>query len=847
MQIINRIFNLRPGDFARGLPLFAYYFLIITFYQIGRVARVAIFLDHFKPAQQPYADMSVALLGGFIIALYIRTGRRLSLRGLQLGSLLFFAANLVALWWGLQFYKSAWLAPVFYFWVGVCGILAVAQVWTLANFVWTTREAKRLFGVFGSGGIIGGSFGGFFGAWIALRYGAESILLFMAGFLLICAVLVPIIYKQKRVDSNEPNSTDSEESPRNLAESFRLVRQSKHLQTIAGLICLSSVATAVAGWQLNAIAKETLVQKNAVAHFLGDVQGYTGLLALIVQLLLTSKILRRFGVGVSLLVLPLSLTLGSLTVAIWGTLWAAAVLRGSDTVPRYSLDTSALQLLYLPVPGKIKVQVKSFTDTVVKNLGDGLAALTVLLFATTLHLSARQISWVNFVLLGAWIATAIVARRNYVETLRENIQHVAIRPDQISIQTLDQSASNMLAEKLNSSDPNEVLYALDLFEMGQKVQSHSAIRRLIEHPSAHVRKKAVAVLNSAGDRSVRGQVASLLRDSSVEVRTEALTYLTRHDHVDPVTILDKLHDFEDYSVCSATAAFLAKPGEGQNLEAAKMILDRMIHEHSENAKRMRLEAVRLIPTLPDAFEPQLEALLQEKDSDILCAAYQAAAALRKRQFVPQIIEGLANLETAADAGDALTLFEDAVVGDLQHRLNDQKERMEIRLKIPNVLFRIGTPAAVSALMENLTEPDPPLRLRIISALNKLQDLRRNLNVEKDMIETMMIAELIGHYRSYQILGVEGGVPDEELQQSMRAELERIFRLMKLLFPSLDLQNAYAGIHSSDPVMHSNALEFLDNTLNTRLRTLIVPLLDSEVTIKERIHLADQFLGFSAKA
>src|SRR3974390_1293703 len=145
MQIINRIFNLRPGDFARGLPLFAYYFLIITFYQIGRVARAAIFLDHFKATQQPYADMSVALLGGFIIALYIRTGRRLSLRGLQLGSLIFFAANLVALWWGLQFYKWAWMAPLFYFWVGVCGILAVAQVWTLANFVWTTREAKRLF------------------------------------------------------------------------------------------------------------------------------------------------------------------------------------------------------------------------------------------------------------------------------------------------------------------------------------------------------------------------------------------------------------------------------------------------------------------------------------------------------------------------------------------------------------------------------------------------------------------------------------------------------------------------------------------------------------------------------
>jgi hypothetical protein len=150
-------------------------------------------------------------------------------------------------------------------------------------------------------------------------------------------------------------------------------------------------------------------------------------------------------------------------------------------------------------------------------------------------------------------------------------------------------------------------------------------------------------------------------------------------------------------------------------------------------------------------------------------------------------------------------------------------------------------------MENLTEPEPDLRLRVISALNKLQDLRRNLNVEKESIETMMIAELIGHYRSYQILGAEGGVPDEELQQAMRSELERIFRLMKLLFPSLDLQSAFAGIHSNNPVMHSNALEFLDNTLNAKLRTLIVPLLDSEVTIQERIKLADQFLGFTANA
>jgi AAA family ATP:ADP antiporter len=847
MQIISRIFNLRPGDFVRGFPLFAYYFLIITFYQVGRVARVAIFLDHFKPAQQPYADMSIALLAGFVISLYIRAGHKVSLKNLQVGSLVFFAANLGAIWWGLQFHRWVWLAPLFYLWVGIFGILAVAQVWTLANFVWTTREAKRLFGMFGSGGIIGGSFGGFFESWIAVRFGAESTLLFMAGFLLICAVLVRIISKEQETVSGEHEARNSGGTPRNLAGSFRLVRKSYHLQTIAALICLSSVVTAVAGWQLNAIAKETLVQKNAIAHFLGNVQGYTGLFALIVQLLITPKILRHFGVGAGLLILPLSLTAGSLTVVLWGTLGAAAVLRGSDTVPRYSIDTSAIQLLYLPVPSNIKVQVKTFTDTVVKNFGDGLAALTILIFVTTLHFTARRISWINFVLLGAWIALAFMARRNYVETLRKNIQHVGLRPDQASVPTLDHATSNVLAEKLNSSDPNEILYALELFEMGQQAQAHSGIRRLIEHPSAHVRRKAVAVLSGAGDRSVRHEVSALLRDPSIEVRTEALAYLARHDHVDPVAAVEELQDFADYSVCSATVAFLARPGEGQNIDAARMIVERMLQENGANGKRMRLEAVRLLPSIPDEFEAQLEILLNDTDVEILSESFHAAAVLRKRQFVPRIVAGLGNDQTAADAIDALALFEDAVVSDLRRHLNDSDERMEIREKIPQVLFRIGTPEAASALIDSLIQPDPGLRLRIIASLNKFQELRRNLNFDKESIETVMIAELTGHYRSYQILGSEGGVPDEDLQRLMRDELERIFRLMKLLFPAIDLQSAFLGIHSNDPVMHSNALEFLDNTLNARLRSLLVPLLDSEVTVAERVQLADQFLGFSMNA
>ena len=180
-------------------------------------------------------------------------------------------------------------------------------------------------------------------------------------------------------------------------------------------------------------------------------------------------------------------------------------------------------------------------------------------------------------------------------------------------------------------------------------------------------------------------------------------------------------------------------------------------------------------------------------------------------------------------------------------LNDPNLPIEIRQQIPQVLLRIGTAQAASVLSENLLQGDTVLRFRLISALNKLHDVRRNLALDRQLIETVMIAELMGHYRSYQIMGTMGGIPDEALKESMDHELERIFRLIKLLFPSLDLQNAYLGVQSKDPALHSNALEFLDNTLNPQLRTMLVPLIDSEVTIQERIQLADSFLGFSVKA
>src|SRR5262249_38157 len=154
-----------------------------------------------------------------------------------------------------------------------------------------------------------------------------------------------------------------------------------------------SLVTTLTGWQFLAISQHFLVKKDVMAIFFGNFYFYTGLLGLLFQLLLTTRFLRRFGIGTTLFALPLIVFLGSVGLLALGTLGAAVALKGSEQTLRYSLDKSTTELLYLPIATRVKLQVKWFIDTVIWRLGDGLSGLIVLVFATWLHLPARQISW----------------------------------------------------------------------------------------------------------------------------------------------------------------------------------------------------------------------------------------------------------------------------------------------------------------------------------------------------------------------------------------------------------------------------------------------------------------------
>jgi HEAT repeat protein len=294
-------------------------------------------------------------------------------------------------------------------------------------------------------------------------------------------------------------------------------------------------------------------------------------------------------------------------------------------------------------------------------------------------------------------------------------------------------------------------------------------------------------------------------------------------------------------------AFLARPGQAQNIEAAQQILGTMVGEQGVEGQRTRLEAARVLGMLPDCFDPLLSTLLADPDTAVVREAVRSVGKLRKRRLVPDLLDRLSHRELGGEVAQALGEIGDTIVGALRDHLGDYSVPIETRREIPAVLVKVGTPAAANILMENLMESDTTLRFRTISALNKLCRLHPEIETDVQMLETVLAAEILGHYRSYQILDKLGTAEDGQdpiaraLTESMQQELERIFRLLGLLYPHLDVQSAYLGLKSKSVSVYDNALEFLDNVLKSQLRDMLVPLLDGRITVGERARLANRLV------
>jgi ATP:ADP antiporter, AAA family len=850
---LRRFFEIRAGEGWPVLLAFLYIAVVVASFLLAKPLRNGLFLRDHSPYSLVYVYAAVPLALSLFVPTYTRVAARFGARTVTVGTLLFFSLNVLMFWYAFRFYESPVLPGLFFVWVNCFGIIAPVQAWSFANSLFDTRQAKRLFGLIGAGASLGAIMGGVLARFLVGPVGgAVNMLLVLAALIFTAAIIVSIANTRLRWKSLTRRGARSREPFR---DAMRQIAGSPYLRLMAALVFVVSIVTQWTAFQLSLVADERF-RGNAdqLTSFFGTFNFALGAVSFVLQLLVTGPALRRFGIAFTVLVLPISLGFGTAFVLLAPALWSVLLTNGIDQGLRFSVDKASYELLYLPIPPGQRLNVKNAIDIVVNRIADAFGAL-MLGVATQgfamlpgMGLELRGTAAINLVMIAAWTGVAWRLRGEYVRTIHDSIHRHRLDTERAASTTIERSAAEALRAKLSGQDPADVRYALSLLEVQQSRSWQPPLRALLSHPEADIRRRSLLLLRMAGDREIGDDAVRLLHDPDLGVRTEALLYLTREMHIDPLSQIQKLGDFEDFSIRAGMAAFLASPGPTQNLEAARAIIEIMAGTAGPAGARDRAETARLIALVPDAFVDLLAKLIEDEDELVAREAIRSARALIREELIGPLVSALARTELTDDAADTLSRFGNAIVPELQQRLRDEATDVEIRREIPTVLVRIGSGAAEQALVGSLLQADVTLRHRVIASLNKLRTMHPEVRLDPHTIEVLLAAEIAGHYRSYQVLGpLQTQLKEDEpvlqaMQHSMEQELERIFRLMALLLPHVGLHDAYVGVRSSNPLVRANSLELLDNVLNPELRHVLVPLLDSQVTTEERITLANKLVG-----
>jgi ATP:ADP antiporter, AAA family len=850
---VRRFFDVRPGEGLPVLLTFLYIAVVVAAYLLAKPIRNGLFLRQYGPYSLVYVYAAVPITLSLFVPLYARAVARVGSRLVTAATLLFFAANVLLFWYAFRFRPFALLPGVFYVWVNCFGIIAPVQAWSFANALFDTRQAKRLFGLIGAGASFGAIAGGLLARYLVGPVGGTVNMLLVLAALIVAGAVIVSIANARIPRKVVTRSTRQARQP--FFETMSQIFASPYLRLMTAMVFLVAIVTQWIAFQLSVVAAARFAgDADKLTEFFGTFNFALGTTSFLLQLFVTGPALRRFGLAVTVLILPLSLGLGTTLVMLAPAMWSVLLTNGFDQGFRFSLDKASYELLYLPIPPAQRIQFKTAIDIVVNRVADGCGALLLGLatkgFAVVpgLGLGLRGTSALNLTLIGLWTVVAWRLRREYIRTIHDSIHQHRLDTERAASTTIERSAAEALRAKLSGGQAADVRYALGLLEAQQTRSWLPSLRALLTNPEPDIRQRSLALLRIAGDREIADTCVELLKDPDLGVRTEALLYLSREVHLDPLSQIQTLGDFEDFSIRAGMAAFLASPGPTQNLEAARALMETMMTAAGPKGARERCEAARVIALVPDQFLDLLATLIQDSDESVAREAIRSAGRVVRDELIEPLLSVLARDELTDDAATALAAYGNSLIPEIERRLRDESAPLDPRRELPTVLVRIGTPEAEQALIGSLLQADVTLRHRVIASLNKLRVVHPEVQLDPSTINLLLAAEIAGHYRSYQVLGpLRSRLKEDDpvlqaMQNAMEQELDRIFRLMALLLPHIGLHDAYVGLRSKDDLVRANALELLDNVLSPELRQVLVPLLDSQVSIDERIAIANRLVG-----
>ena len=417
MNFLNRIAKttakIEAHELRAVLLSFAFVFTILASYYILRSIRDGLASD--------WTDVELSTIWTFtffisflVVALYGFACSKIKFKYLVPGVYAFFALTFFSLYILINTLPEFKLTnQIFYVWVSVFSLLNISVFWSFMADIYSKQQATRLFGFIAAGSSLGAIFGPTISLLLATKIGSYNLILVSASLLIVPVFIATVLEKIRASDLGAQEKNQGYDQPlgANILSGFKKFALNRLLLGIGIFIVLYTGISTFVYFEL----KNILVDYNQDlrTQIWAGMDLAVNVLAVVTAMFATSRLATRFGLSITLPLVPIIIILGLLIVAVSPILWVVVGLQIVRRAGEYSITKPAREMLFTIVDRESRFKAKSVIDVVVYRAGDIFWAWAFTGLTQVLGLSLAAIALVGAGIASMWALLAVYLGRYF--------------------------------------------------------------------------------------------------------------------------------------------------------------------------------------------------------------------------------------------------------------------------------------------------------------------------------------------------------------------------------------------------------------------------------------------------
>ena len=263
----------------------------------------------------------------------------------------------------------------FYVWVSVFSLFHISVFWTFMSELFSKEQSGRLFGIIAVGASVGGLIGPSITAFFSVSLGIDNLMLIASMMLFIP---IPIIFYLQSLKAKELNNealdipASNQSIGGNPLAGFKMFFSNPYLLSIGLFIFLYTGISSFIYFELKNLLSDFSRPERSVIWAQMDLA--VNILAISTGLFATSRIVTKFGMPVTIAMVPIMICIGLLVLAISPLLGVVVVLQVIRRAGNYAVTRPAREMLFTLVNQETRFKAKPVIDIVAYRGGDMLTA-----------------------------------------------------------------------------------------------------------------------------------------------------------------------------------------------------------------------------------------------------------------------------------------------------------------------------------------------------------------------------------------------------------------------------------------------------------------------------------------